>query len=413
MRILTVTSLYPSPVQPGLANHNRQLLKHLARMHEVRVLAPVPWTREFKAKKHGFRIPTNRRASCDGIAVVHPRYYFPPKVARGSYGWFYYRSIRRAFVRTVAEFQPDLVYSPWAYPDGWAAVKLSHEAELPVVLQAMGSDVLCLPTRGRQLSRTLAALRNADAVSAVSGDMSRRLVEMGVLPQKVRVVYRGVDCERFQPGSRREARTRLGLPQDMPLVLFVGGLQAVKGIDVLLEACARLAARNDFNCVIVGDGPLRSHLQRRAQDLGLHHSTRFLGTVANDQLPDWYRSATVMVLPSHSEGVPNVLLEAAACGTPFVASSVGGIPEIAHLGVSHLVRPARPALLADAIERFLAAEPPECAATASPRSWDASAAEIADLFEEVVRRKNCTQKPLLSRHETKVTAARDPELLVR
>jgi glycosyltransferase involved in cell wall biosynthesis len=102
-------------------------------------------------------------------------------------------------------------------------------------------------------------------------------------------------------------------------------------------------------------------------------------------LPDWYRAADVFVLPSRSEGVPNVLLEAMACGRPFVATRVGGIPEIAHLGRGRLVPPGDVRSLTIAVRESLANSPQLPTSQTSIRSHADSAAELASLFEEVIR----------------------------
>jgi glycosyltransferase involved in cell wall biosynthesis len=395
MRILTLTSLYPSAVLPGMANHNRELLRFLATKHDVSIIAPVSWTEEWSGRRRGRELSRDRRAEWDGIPVEHPRYYYPPKVGRGWYGWCFHRSVKATFVRTVREFRPDLVYAPWAYPDGWAAVKLGHRTGLPVVLQAMGSDVLLLPRSGGKRRRTIEALCCADGIDAVSLHLADRLEALGVPSENVRVIYRGVDASRFHPGSGREARERLGLPSDIPLILFVGGLRPVKAIDVLIDACARLAGRAEFTCLIAGDGPLRLRLEQQAQALGISSRIRFLGAVANDQLPDWYRAASVFALPSHSEGVPNVLLEAAACGTPFVASRVGGIPEIAHLGTSRLVPAGDPNLLAEALAAILLEQPQSGGCALPTRTWLHTADELADYFAMIVANH---RRPGLSRN---------------
>jgi glycosyltransferase involved in cell wall biosynthesis len=394
MRVLALTSLYPNPLQPHLANHNRRMLRHLARRNDVVVIAPVAWTEELAARRRGERLPPGRRAELDGLDVRHPRYLFTPRALRGWYGKFFRWSVRAEFARAVADFRPDLVYAPWAYPDGWAAVRLGHAAGLPVVVHAMGSDVLRADRTPGRLRGTVDAVRRADAVVAVSRDLAGRLLGLGVEPARVRVVYRGVDAELFRPGPRREARGRLGLPPDSRLVLFVGGLEPVKGPEVLIEACGLLAARGTpFTCVLVGRGSLRQKLESLAGDRGIADRVRFLGPVANDRLPDWYRAANVVVLPSLSEGVPNVLLEAAACGTPFVASRVGGIPEIAHLGPSELVPAGDAARLADALAASLDAGDPPAGGRAAPRGWDEAAAELTAVFEEVLARRRTAPAP--------------------
>jgi glycosyltransferase involved in cell wall biosynthesis len=177
----------------------------------------------------------------------------------------------------------------------------------------------------------------------------------------------------------------LNLPADTPLILFVGNLVSVKGLDVLLDACGRLHAGGvSYTCLLIGAGPLRGELDSRVQHLGLRERIRFVGQVPNDQLPDWYRAATVFVLPSRSEGVPNVLLEAAACGAPFVASRVGGVPEVTHLGINQLVPPNDSQLLADALAAFLERDPSQAETGASMRNWDQAAGELIDFFQEVL-----------------------------
>jgi glycosyltransferase involved in cell wall biosynthesis len=385
MRVLTLTNLYPNPLHPTRATFNRQQLRALAEQHQVRVIAPISWTDELAWRmKGGHRLPADRRVVCDGIPVEHPRYFFPPKCLRGWYGHFFRESVRRTFRRALAEFRPDVVYSPWAYPDGWAAVELGHQAGLPVVVKVHGSDVLLLSECPRRKKGTLSALRRADAIITVSQDLAERVVNLGADPSRVQVIYCGVDRTLFHPGSQQEARARLGLPSQEPVLLFVGNLVPVKALDVLLEAWAHLdrgGAR--FHGYCIGRGPLQAHLEGRVRDLGLGGRVHLLGARPHDQLPDWYRAASALVLASYSEGVPNVLLEAAACGTPFVATRVGGIPEIAHLGPSRLVPPGDVAALADAIRDVLQ-EAPKPPPSAPPRARGLGmAAESVRVFERV------------------------------
>lgn len=355
MRILALTNIFPNPLQPHRATYNRFQLRLLGQRHPVRVIAPVAWTDELTAWRTGAgRLPAGRRGVLDGLTVEYPRYVFPPKVLRGRHGRFYRASVRRPFGRAVAEFRPDLVYTPWAYPDGWAAVALGHAAGLPVVLKVHGSDVLLLGPTPERRGPTSEALRQADAVIAVSRDLAERVIGFGARPDRVHVIYDGIDTQRFRPGPAAEARARLGLDRDTPVVLSVGNLVPVKGQDLLIEACARLARVGvRFRGYLIGDGPLRAPLDRQAADLGLSDRFRLLGALPSHELPDWYRAADVFALPSHSEGVPNVQLEAMACGVPFVGSRVGGIPEVAHYGESRLVPPGDVGALAEALGAFL------------------------------------------------------------
>jgi glycosyltransferase involved in cell wall biosynthesis len=194
----------------------------------------------------------------------------------------------------------------------------------------------------------------------------------------VRVIIDGVERSVFSPGCQAEARQRLGLAPGVRRLLFVGNLAAVKGIDVLLAACRQLNAEiGPWHLHVIGDGPLRQALVRQAQSLGLAASVTFHGSVPHGDLPDWYRAADLFVLASRSEGVPNVLLESMACGLPFVASRVGGIPEIAPLGCCRLAPPDDPLALAEAIAAQLV-EPRR--ASPGPRDRREAVAEIADFL---------------------------------
>jgi glycosyltransferase involved in cell wall biosynthesis len=379
MRLLALTNIYPSPVFPTRGSFNRHPLRLLGKRHAVRVIVPIGWTDEWQAKRRGeVKFPKHRREELDGLIVDYPRYWFPPRILRAWYGHFFLRSVRGTFRRAVEEFRPDAVLASWAYPDGWAGVRLAREARLPVVVKVHGSDVKLLDKYPARRLRTAEALKAAAGVIAVSQDLVEHVLKLGVDAQKVRLIYNGVDATVFRPGSKDEARDQLGVTGDSPLLLFVGNLFPVKGPDLLLSAFATLIAQGvSARLAIIGQGHLRESLERQAADLGIENLVTFIGPLPQEQLVRWYRAADLLVLPSRSEGVPNVLLEASACGCPWVASSVGGVPEIAHFGHSRLVLSENPAELARGISEMLGHT--ENTAV-SPRSWDAAVNELEELL---------------------------------
>jgi glycosyltransferase involved in cell wall biosynthesis len=375
MRILIVTNLYPNPWQPHRAVFNRQQFAAMAKTHAVRVISPVAWTDQFGASAQS---DTVQSIYNDGITVDYPRFVFPPKVFRSWHGEFCHRSIRPAFQSAVKEFQPDVVLSSWAYPDAWAALKLSREAGLPMVAKVHGSDVLLLSNEGSRRRLTTDALRGADAVIAVSQQLADKTVDLGVEANRVHVVYNGIDPSIFFPGKAAEARQKLQLSNE-PLLLFVGNLAPVKNLPVLIDACAELRERNiSFQCRLIGQGALQSELNRRIHAAGLDERMKLIGPRPLEELPDWYRAASLLVLPSRSEGIPNVILEALACGVPVVASRVGGIPEI--LPRQSLVDPNNPMALAEAIQDMLFDPVIEIRHT---RDWNESANDVLDVLAGV------------------------------
>jgi len=387
MRILAMTNLYPNPYQPHRATFNRHQFRILGQRQAVHVIAPISWTDELKARRSGASpLPSGRRLMFDGLNVDHPRYLFPPKFARAWYGHFYLASVRKTFHRAVRDFRPDLIFTPWAYPDGWAAVRLGRALGCPVVLQVHGSDILLLDQVPSRRRRTEEAVRTADGIVAVSHDLAKHLVRMGVTASKIRVIHDGVERALFAPGDKARERAILKLPPQRRLLLFIGNLVPVKAIDVLLRACAEPTLRKtDYLLVVVGQGPQRPCLEQLAGQLGVANRVRFVGALPQADLPHWYRAADVFVLPSHSEGVPNVLLEASACGAPWVASRVGGIPEISHLGVSRLVTPNAPVELAHAILETLNA-PPRSEPPIGPKPREEAVDELIDFLQSIVGR---------------------------
>jgi glycosyltransferase involved in cell wall biosynthesis len=352
LRVLVITNRYPRPGHSTIATYNREQFRELAKDHDVRIVAPVPWTerlRDLLAHKSGPHSYVQ-----DQIPIHHPTYYFSPKIAEQAWGQFFLWSVRREVQSIIREFKPDVLLACWAHPDGWAAVQLGRQFGLPVVVKVHGSDVLVTTRNKARRQRVAEALRRADAVVAVSRDLADHVVALGVDPQNVQVIHHGVDPNVFCPGNQAKARRQLGLP-DGPAILFVGNLLRSKGVGVLMEACAKLVKREvPLNCYLVGSGRDEGHLKAQCRQLGLEGTVHFVGVRAHEQLPDWYRAADLVVLPSFSEGIPNVLREAMMCGRRFVATRVGGIPEITVPEVGTLVEPGNPTHLADAIANAVA-----------------------------------------------------------
>lgn len=349
MKLLLVTTVFPTPLQPEKGAFNHEMVKGFGPSHDIRVVAPIAWPVVWRAWRQGRARDTARRV--DNLAVRYPVYFYTPSALRSWYGGFFSWSIRRAVKETLRDFSPDVVAGYWAHPDGYAALAIARQLGVPSVIMVGGSDVLLLGQQARRGRLIRQVLHEADAVVTVSQDLRRAVLGWSLPDEKVHVVRRGVDLARFAPGSRDEARRRLSIDRPGRILLWVGHMVAVKGLDTLLEACAIAAPRVPFDLYLVGDGPLRPELERRCSALSIADRVRFVGAVSHASLPDWYRAADWTILSSRSEGVPNVLLESSACGTPFIAPRVGGIPEIADPLVDRLVAAADPAALADAICR--------------------------------------------------------------
>jgi D-inositol-3-phosphate glycosyltransferase len=217
-------------------------------------------------------------------------------------------------------------------------------------------------------------------------------------PATTAVVHPGVNLDRFTPADgRRAARARLGLPQDAVIPLFAGRIQPLKAPDVLLHAAAVLLAQDpslrERLVVPVVGGPSGSglakpeRLQKLAARLGISDVVRFQPPVGQEQLADWYRAATVLVMPSYSESFGLVAIEAQACGTPVVAAAVGGLPvAVRDEQTGFLVPGHDPAHYAAVLRRFI--DDPHltdrlgnaAARHAQDFGWATAAAATADVY---------------------------------
>ena len=176
-----------------------------------------------------------------------------------------------------------------------------------------------------------AIAQGAERVVVASRDEQQLLVRLyGANADRIAVVPCGVNLDLFRPIAKEDARRQLGLSDDDRILLFVGRIEPLKGVDILLGAAAQLEGDSDcFVLVVGGDSTDRqgevAHLRGLASELGIAERVSFLGAVDHERLPLFYSAADVCVMPSFYESFGLVALEAMACGTPVVASRVGGL----------------------------------------------------------------------------------------
>lgn len=400
MRILFLTTVYPRAYAATQGVFNRLFCDALSHRHEVRVISPVGWLERFRQGNPYVQ----KSQAADRPQVDYPCYFYTPKMLRDLSGWFMWRSIRGAIRRIADEFHPECVLSYWLHPDGEVANWTAQSFGVPSGVIVGGSDARLLPREPNRRQRIARVLAETDALFPVSEGLKKTLVELGTPEAKIHAIYQGIDANHFSPGDQAATRRRLGLSIDVKTLLWVGRMVPVKGLEILLEACAILKNRGrDFHLQLIGDGPLRHSLEVKTHTLGLTQTITFAGSVLPEQLPAWYRAADLTVLSSWSEGIPNVLRESLACGTPFVATRVGDIaefcPEMAH----QLVPPGDPVALANAIGNAITG-PVNRPIYSRPPSWDDYAAAISDLLESVANaRHNLDSKRLYDRLMAGVT----------
>lgn len=377
LEVLTFTNLYPSERNPRHGVFVEQRLRRLVESGRVRARVLVPFARgAFDA------------AGAPAATVRHgiPVRYAPFRAIAGLTTLVNPLLMALAARRALAEGPDaaaaiDLIDAHFLYPDGVAAVLLGRWLGKPVVLTARGSDVN-VAARERVAGACIRwAARRAAALVAVSSALREAMRAAGIGGPEVEVLRNGVDLTLFRPVEAAELRRELA--GEGPLLLAVGNLVAEKGYELVLGALAEL----DGACLLViGTGPERERLGSLAESLGLRARVRFMAPVPQEQLARYYSAADLTVLGSTREGMPNVLLESLACGTPVVATAVGGATEIVTERVAGRLVAGRSAADFAAACRDVLARPPARAATrsfAERFGWAEPIGRLAALMERV------------------------------
>jgi teichuronic acid biosynthesis glycosyltransferase TuaC len=412
LRILVVTRIFPNRVEPLACPFQRQQLAALSAHASVEVLGVIPYLPGASLLGDRHRVGKLRRVPredvVDHIRVVHPRAPYIPLA-----GFFltplnvplYLAGLFPHVAGLGGRF--DVVLGAFLYPDACAAALLAAMLGLPYAVKTHGSDVNLISKMGSLRPILRATLRAAGATIGVSRPMVDRLIELGAPPERAMLLPNGVDTAIFHPGDRLQARRELGLPATGKIALFVGRLEAAKGVRELVSAFSRLhSARGGqaLHLVFAGSGTLDRELAPQASG---ESGITLAGLCTLPQVASYLRAADVLVLPSWEEGTPNVILEALATGRPVVATRVGGIPDVVREGHTGLLVPPRDvAALTRALEQALDRAWDEHEITRwAPPSWDQNARTLLGALELTVRESRAPARRLLYRALCRIAGA--------
>jgi D-inositol-3-phosphate glycosyltransferase len=289
----------------------------------------------------------------------------------------------------------DLVHSHY-WLSGWVGSYLQRLWDVPHV--TMFHTLGAVKNRARdaehepqhRIDAERRVVATADTIVAASGDEVEQIAALyDGDPKRTVVIPCGVNLELFGPLDRVKARQALGLG-GAPVVLFVGRLEPLKGPDLLIEMLPYLEDTTAMLVIVGGDAHAAAYkreLRRRAGELGVARRVRFVGAVEQEQLPLYYSAADVCVIPSFYESFGLVALEAMACGTPVVASRVGGLPGTVHDRVNGYLVPERtPEAFAERVGAVLAGGERRrwmreaALATVERFRWSGVAAELDQLY---------------------------------
>ena len=335
MRVIMLIQKY----FPYVGGAERQLQQLSSRLVE-RGIDVIVITRRHDKRLSSFEV-------IDGIPVH--RLFVPGPKPVAAFSYIFFAS------KLILQLRPDIIHAHEVLSPASAALIAKMLLGTPVIVKVLGGgtrgDIHKIQHRFLGKQRIAGLRRNVDIFIAISKQISDELAEITIPAQKCTTIPNGVDTNSFLPVTveqKRKARTHLGLPQDIPIISYVGRLHSDKRIDLLLSVWPAIYQQFPrAQLLIVGAGPAEVDL-RQQQSEGVH----FCGQT--DYVIPYLRATDLFVLPSAREGMSNALLEAMSMGLPVLATDVGGTPDVVvHGKHGYLIRPNDAGALQEGLTRLL------------------------------------------------------------
>jgi glycosyltransferase involved in cell wall biosynthesis len=332
--LLIITNLYPVPWGPNRASFNKQQFDLLAHHQPIKIIVLLAWKEWF----------THRKECQSSNDIKYCPYFYIPKIGRRLVPFFQCISLM-FFIPWIKKQNASALIASWGFPDAVAASMLNTFFRLPFFVKVHGTDVnenIKYGVRSRLMRKWL---NKAKRIFCASNALAEALNQQGIVKEKLLVNYNGVNPEIFYPAVKDTKKVSF---------VFVGSLITTKGVNELFEAFLTCQKKNpELTLDILGEGPMKSVLTDKIKELGVGEHIKLHGSVSLPNVAEFIRNASVLILPSYREGVPNVLLESFACGTPVIATRVGGIPEVVNQDVGILVDEKNSEQLANAMNEAL------------------------------------------------------------
>jgi len=392
MKVLMISDMYPTTRHRASGTFVQCQAAELVRQGiDVQVLLPVAERFPFPKTDP----PCEPPAPEDPLVFFVHYLHFPQRVLPSLEVFFLLRKLTAAARRVRATFRFDILHAHRLFPNGYVSMLLARRLGVPCVVTAHGNDVNKHPFEDERIARyTRTVIAGADQVVAVSQALREKLLTLAEPLRPVRVVYNGIDTERFRPRENKGTlRTELRLPETGIGICTVCRLVEEKGLAELAHAFTAIARSHPgVWLVMVGDGPLRTRLEIWVREEHLKGRVFLPGAVRHNDVSLWLAATDLFVLPSYREGIPLTVFEAMACARPVVATTVGGIPELALNGITAILIPPREAgaLRSALLTLIESAEVRQrlgeagCRRVGERFRWSQSAASLATIYGEVL-----------------------------
>lgn len=349
VKVLVITHSFPTKINPLAHVWLLTQLQELRKYCEFKIVFPYLYAPKFKKFNPYYKyskVPAIEKV--EGIPVYHPKYPMIPRTSfvGKHFHWFlflenilsYYFSKKTA-QRVAREWKPDIVHMQGGNTEGLLGILLKKKFNLPAIVTTYGEDVTKYPKLFPMSLLAKHTFQNADSIICQSKFMIREIRKLGI-KKKFFATPMGSNPHYFKSRNKEKIRKELKLPKSKKIILFCGHLVERKGVKYLIKAMQNvLEKEKNVKCLVIGGGSQEKYLKALSKKIGVSENIHFLGPKLQEDVSKYMNACDVFVLPSLNEGLPVVLYEALACGSPLVATAVAGTPELVTKEVGFLVKP--------------------------------------------------------------------------
>lgn len=360
INVLLAATNFPDKYYPYIAPWSKMQADSLFKAGvSIEVVAPRPYAIPFNIFPYSkfYRLPIKEKVNT-GYIIHYPRflYLIPKSIFFGLTGDIYSKMVGKYILENINLYDIDIIHSRFIYLDGYGTLNICKKFEIPLVVDVHGhrafGEFLDRFTIREKQKKTLDFVDKIFCVAKWQVDAG---IRRGIPEDKLEYVPLGVDIELFKKGDADSIKKKLSIKNDIKIVLYVGQLNPLKGLNYLIESIPRiLDKQKNIYFFLIGTGSHKKYLNNLCLQKNIQNNVLFLGAMDKSQLIEWYSIADIFVLPSLSEGRPIVIYEAMSCELPIIATDVGGVSEQVENGYNgFIVKPRDSRALTDRIVYLL------------------------------------------------------------